>query len=125
MEALKGERTVSELATAYGVYPIMIHQWSKAMFEGAAGAFERWGKALGTAEIAEDRVRDLHAKIRNQAVAANPPGAPLQSARVTASQIVQVAPARAFVSPSKPPATGCCDDRSKLLSSRRSTGPSG
>jgi transposase-like protein len=28
LEVLKGERTVSELATAYEVHPTMIHQWS-------------------------------------------------------------------------------------------------
>lgn len=34
LEALKGERTASELATAYGVHPTMIHQWKKALQEG-------------------------------------------------------------------------------------------
>ena len=29
LEAVKGERTVSELATAYEVHPTMIHQWSE------------------------------------------------------------------------------------------------
>ena len=73
--ALKGERTVSELATAHDVHPTMIHPWSEplsaigprtmasALLEGAAGIFERGGKAAATAEIAEDTVRDLHAKI--------------------------------------------------------------
>ena len=28
LEAVKGERTVSELAAEYGVHPTMIHQWS-------------------------------------------------------------------------------------------------
>ena len=32
LEALKGERTVSELAAAYEVHPTMIHQWKKALF---------------------------------------------------------------------------------------------
>ncbi len=27
LEALKGERTVPELAAEYGVHPAMIHQW--------------------------------------------------------------------------------------------------
>jgi transposase len=27
LEAVKGERTVSELAAEYGVHPTMIHQW--------------------------------------------------------------------------------------------------
>ena len=69
LEALKGERTVSELATAYEVHPTMIHQWKKALGEGAAGIFERGGKAAAAAEIAEDTVRDLHAKIGELAVA--------------------------------------------------------
>jgi transposase-like protein len=63
LEALKGACTVSEVATAYEVHPAMIHQWKKAVLEGAAGIFERGGKAAATAEIAEDTVRDLHAKI--------------------------------------------------------------
>ena len=54
LEALKGERTVSELATACEVQPTVIHQWKKSLLEGAAGVFERGGKAAGTAEIAED-----------------------------------------------------------------------
>lgn len=37
LEALKGERTVSELAAAYEVHPTLIHQWNKALLEGAAG----------------------------------------------------------------------------------------
>ena len=37
LEAVKGERTVSELAAEYGVHPTMIHQWKKALLEGASG----------------------------------------------------------------------------------------
>ena len=74
-EAVKGERTVSELAASYEVHPTMIHQGSEplcaigsrtmasALEEGAAGIFERGGQAAVAAEIAEDTVRDLHAKI--------------------------------------------------------------
>ena len=68
LEALKGERTVSELAAAYGVHPTMIHQWKKSLLEGAAGIFERGGRSAPT-EIDEDTVRDLHAKIGELAVA--------------------------------------------------------
>ena len=69
LEAVKGERTVSELAAEYGVHPTMIHQWKKALLEGAAGIFERGGQAAATAEIVEETVRDLHAKIGELAVA--------------------------------------------------------
>lgn len=68
LEAVKGERTVSELAAEY-VHPTMIHQWKRSLLEGAAGIFERGGKAAAAAELAEDTVRDLHAKIGELAVA--------------------------------------------------------
>ena len=47
----------------------MIHQWKKALLDGAAGIFERGGKSAVAAEIAEDTVRDLHAKLGELAVA--------------------------------------------------------
>ena len=67
LEAVKGERTVSELAEEYGVHPTMIHQWKKALLDGAADIFERGTKK--TAEVDEDTVRSLHAKIGELAVA--------------------------------------------------------
>ncbi|MCZ8108492.1 MAG: IS3 family transposase [Burkholderiales bacterium] len=67
LEAVKGERTVSELAAAYGVHPTMIHQWKKTLLDGAADIFERGGRK--PAEVDEDTVRDLHAKIGELAVA--------------------------------------------------------
>lgn len=69
LEAVKGERTVSELAAAYAVHPTMLHQWKKALLEGAAGIFERGGQAAATAGIAQETVRELHAKIGELAVA--------------------------------------------------------
>jgi transposase len=67
LEALKGEKTAVELATAYGVHPTMIHQWKKALLEGAQDIFERGVKKA--AEIDEEAIRDLHAKIGELAVA--------------------------------------------------------
>jgi transposase len=80
LEALKGERTVSELAAEYGVHPTMIHQWSEplsaigprtmasALLDGAADIFERGGRKP-VAEVDEETVRSLHAKIGELAVA--------------------------------------------------------
>jgi transposase-like protein len=53
LEALKGERTVSELAASHGVHQTMIHQWKKPLLEGAADIFERGGRAAAP-EIDED-----------------------------------------------------------------------
>jgi len=60
---------VSELSAEYGVHPTMIHQWKRSLLEGAAGVFERGGKTAAAAEIAEDTILDLHAKISELAVA--------------------------------------------------------
>ncbi|MDX5411661.1 MAG: transposase [Rhodobacterales bacterium] len=67
LEAVKGERTVSELTAEYGVHPTMIHQWKKALLDGAADIFERGGKKAPG--IDEETVRALHAKIGGLAVA--------------------------------------------------------
>jgi putative transposase len=37
LEALKGEETAAELASRFGVHPTMIHQWKRALLEGASG----------------------------------------------------------------------------------------
>jgi transposase len=61
LEALKGEETVSELASRFGVHPTMIHQWKRALLEGASGVFERGSRKAP--EVDEEQVKDLHAKI--------------------------------------------------------------
>ena len=61
LEALKGKRTVAELSAAPGTHPTMIHQWKKAPLNGAAEVFERGGRKV--AEVDEETVRSLHAKI--------------------------------------------------------------
>ena len=67
LEALKGEETASELASRFGVHPTMIHQWKRALLEGASDVFERGGNRKP--EIDEDQVKELHAKIGELAVA--------------------------------------------------------
>ena len=44
LAALKGDRTVGELAGEYGVHPSQIHAWKKALLDGASGVFDA-GKA--------------------------------------------------------------------------------
>jgi transposase len=57
----------AELASRFGVHPTMIHQWKRALLEGASGVFERGGRKKP--EIDEEQVKELHAKIGELAVA--------------------------------------------------------
>lgn len=60
MAAVKGDRTLAELAKAFNVHPNQIVQWKDELLEGAAGVFERGGG--GSHETSVD-VKALHAKI--------------------------------------------------------------
>jgi transposase-like protein len=41
LEAVRGEKTTSELASQYQVHPTMINNWKKQLMEGASHLFEK------------------------------------------------------------------------------------
>jgi transposase-like protein len=62
LAAVKGDRTVNELASHYGVHPTLIHAWKKQLQAGAEAVFASGPKATGpqedkTAELYEQRGR--------------------------------------------------------------------
>ena len=44
LAALKGDRTVNELASQFGVHPTLIHNWKKQLLAGAEDLFANGSK---------------------------------------------------------------------------------
>lgn len=41
LEAVRGVQTVNEIAQHYGVHPVQVSQWKKALLEDSSSLFER------------------------------------------------------------------------------------
>ena len=61
LAAVKGDRTISQLAGQFGVHPTLIHDWKKKLLAGAAGIFENGAKAATAA--AEGQQAELFEQI--------------------------------------------------------------
>jgi transposase-like protein len=61
LAALKGEKTLAELASFFDVHPNQITNWKAQLLEGAAGVFGSGGVTPGAAPTVD--VKTLHAKI--------------------------------------------------------------
>jgi transposase-like protein len=60
LAALKGDRTVNELAAQFGVHPTLIHTWKKQLLAGAEAVFASGAKATGPQE---DKTAELYEQI--------------------------------------------------------------
>ena len=66
LAAIKGEKTLAELAQQFDVHPNQITQWRSQLLDGAAGVFGR-DKTEATAPAVD--LKALHAKIGESALA--------------------------------------------------------
>jgi transposase-like protein len=48
LAAVKGDKTISELASLHGVHPTLIHAWKKQLVENADEVFQTGTKSSGT-----------------------------------------------------------------------------
>ena len=61
LAAVKGDKTVNELASHYEVHPTLIHGWKKQLITGAEAIFE--GPAKAASADAEARQAELYEQI--------------------------------------------------------------
>jgi transposase-like protein len=61
LEAIKGEKTIAEIASEYGVHPNLVGQWKQKALENLPDIFEKKenGKDLGTHKILSDLYREI------------------------------------------------------------------
>ena len=63
LAALKGDKTVNELAAQFGVHPTLIHAWKKQLLTGAEGVFAGPAGAASAGGDAEARQAELFEQI--------------------------------------------------------------
>ena len=65
LEALKGEKTIQQIAKDFDLHPVQVSEWKKKLLEGASGVFAGAGSvASGVDEASLEKLCDpLHAKI--------------------------------------------------------------
>ena len=60
LDAIKGEKTLSALATQYELHPTQIQQWKKQLLKGSKDVF---GASEKKRKDYDSEVKELHAKI--------------------------------------------------------------
>src|SRR5260370_32502414 len=67
LAALKGDRTVNELASHYAVHPTLIHGWKKQLLQGAEGVFANGVKAVAAdAEAAQAELFEQIGRLKRE-----------------------------------------------------------
>ncbi len=61
LDALRGDRTIQEIAARHKVHPNQVSTWKRLAMDGLGAVFSNGAKRAGRDHEAE--VRDLHAKI--------------------------------------------------------------
>lgn len=63
LEALKGQKTVQQIAAEYEVHPVQVSEWKRTLIDGLPAAFESQKGGRGGEESFETERAQLHSKI--------------------------------------------------------------
>jgi transposase len=63
LEAVRGEKTVAEIAAQYEIHPTMIHNWKRHLLEGASELFEQQNQGEDLDNDTEAQVAELYRQI--------------------------------------------------------------
>ena len=63
LEAIRGEKTVAELAAQYEIHPTMINTWKRQLMEGASDLFEFQQRQGDRDEDAQAQIDELYRQI--------------------------------------------------------------
>jgi transposase-like protein len=63
LEALRGEKTISELASQYEVHPTMINNWKRQLLEEASSLFEKGSSPKPVEESQQSQIDELYRQI--------------------------------------------------------------
>jgi transposase-like protein len=67
LEAIKGVKTIQEIAKEFDVHPVLVSEWKKTMAKNAASAFGAGADRTDAEQFERERER-LHAKIGQQPI---------------------------------------------------------
>ena len=62
LEAIKGNKTISEIASEFGIHPGQVADWKKTLTEGLPGVFDKGTPAAAAAGFEQERT-ELQSKI--------------------------------------------------------------
>ena len=63
LEAIRGEKTIAELAAQYEIHLMMIHNWKRQLLDGASGIFETQQQATQIETDTQAQIADALARL--------------------------------------------------------------
>lgn len=63
LEAIKGIKTVQQIASDYEVHPVQVSEWKRKLIEQSAQAFDPKATTAGSPDAFENEREKLHSKI--------------------------------------------------------------